>query len=514
MKSLRQVLRDYLVRRAFVGGYSWDVDKYSLILEVITYSLIPVPVITYLITKSLPLSLMLAPTPALPILLVVIWSTYSVDSVKEGVEWELPFFVVLLDIVHDVGGDITHAFELSGKVGLRWIGREWSIIRRYSLTTNSITKAMQVRARLHPSLEFQRFVNGYVSVWSYSGDVGGYVRSVEGTYLSTLSSRLSSLSRQIIDVVVATVSSLVVLILFVIVTTVLGMNYAILYIVPAVALLLPALIARVYQSIPYIIRMDVIRDKSVYMALGASVMVAAILILYLGVKGVMALMLPPLLFSAMVTRRVNAMRDSIMALPDLMRDISEIVKAGVGIGAAIERILDNPYPPPLIAYLRGINQLSGNAEVNGPWIMRFAMGVLRELSSLGSPSRALDRLVEVFLELKTIMMGINYGSRSLQLLNYSLPAVFAGITYISRFVVQTISSIIENAPYALIGLSIPGINAVLMPLLLTAYIVSLSVALLSSLLGNLSINPTIKYVIPIPLTLALMLITVEIPVLA
>ncbi len=202
-----------------------------------------------------------------------------------------------------------------------------------------------------------------------------------------------------------------------------------------------------------------------------------------------------------------------MALPDLMRDISEIVKAGVSIGAVFERVLDNPYPRPLITYLRRISQIS-NAEVDGPWLIKFAMGILREMPNLGSPSKALDRLVGVFLELKSIIMSINYGSRSLQILNYSLPAIFAGITYVSRFVVSTIASILKNAPYTIIGLSIPSINAVLTPLLLTAYIISLSVTLLSSLLNNLSINPTIKYVAPIPLTLALMLMAVEIPVLA
>ncbi|GAB6943643.1 type II secretion system F family protein [Vulcanisaeta sp. JCM 14467] len=513
MKTLGRVLRDYLGREALIGGYSWDVYKISSIVEVLTYSLIPIPLIVYLITKSLILSLALTPMPALPVLLMVIWAIYSVDSVKENVEWELPFFVVLLDIIHDVGGDITHAFEVSGKVGLKWMSREWSLIKRYSLTTNSITRAMQLRAKYHPSIEFQRFINGYVSVWGYSGDLSNYVRSVEGIYLSTLSNKLSSLSRQIIDVVVAIVSSLTILILFVIITTVLGMNYAILYIMPAVALLLPAMIVRVYQSIPYIIRMDLRHDKNIYAVLSASVLITAFSIMYFGIRGIISLMLPPLLFSVLVTRRVNDMKDSVMALPDLMRDISEIVKAGVSIGAVFERVLDNPYPRPLITYLRRISQIS-NAEVDGPWLIKFAMGILREMPNLGSPSKALDRLVGVFLELKSIIMSINYGSRSLQILNYSLPAIFAGITYVSRFVVSTIASILKNAPYTIIGLSIPSINAVLTPLLLTAYIISLSVTLLSSLLNNLSINPTIKYVAPIPLTLALMLMAVEIPVLA
>ncbi|WP_243675161.1 type II secretion system F family protein [Vulcanisaeta distributa] len=438
------------------------------------------------------------------------------DTVKENIEWELPFFVVLLDIIHDVGGDITHAFEISARVGLRWIGREWSLIKRYSLTTNSLTRAMQLRARLHPSIEFQRFINGYVSVWGgYSGDVGNYVRSIENTYLSMLGNKLSSLSRQIIDVVVAIVSSLVILILFVIITTILGMSYAILYIMPAVALLLPAFIIRVHQSIPYIIRINIMHDKNTYMVLITSTMVAILLIIYLGgVKGVISLVLPPLLLSVLVSRKINDIRNSIMALPDLTRDIAEIVKAGVSIGAAFERVIDNPYPRPLITYLQRINQPGSAAEVRGPWLIKFAISILREISSLGSPSKALDRLVEVFLELKTIITGIGYGARSLQILNYSLPFIFAGITYISRFVVSTISSIISNAPYSLVGLSMPSINAVLMPLLLTAYIISLSVSLLASLLSNLTINPTIKYALPIPLTLALMFMAVEIPVLA
>ncbi len=474
MRTLRQAIMDYLSRKALAGGYSWNVNKISSLVETLTYSLIPIPLITYLITKSLFLSLISIPILTLPASLTLIWAAYSVDAVKENIEWELPFFVVLLDIIHDVGGDITHAFEVSGRIGLRWISREWSLIKRYSLTTNSITKAMQLRARLHPSIEFQRFINGYVSVWGgYSGDVGNYVRSVESMYLSTLSNRLSSLSKQIIDIVVAIVSSLIVLILFVMITTILGMNYAILYLMPAIALLLPAIILRVYQSIPYIIRIDLTHDKTTYVILGVSIIIIAISIMYLGIKGIISLMLPPLLFSVLVTRRVNDVRSSLMALPDLIRDVSEVVKAGLSMGAAFERVLDNSYPRPLITYLQRINQLNGNVEISGPWIMRFAIGILRELSNLGSPSRALDRLVEVFLELKTIIVSIGYGSRSLQLLNYSLPVIFAGgVTYISRFIVSTISSVISTAPYSFIGLSIPSINAVLMPLLFTAYIIS------------------------------------------
>ncbi|WP_243678293.1 type II secretion system F family protein [Vulcanisaeta distributa] len=515
MKTLRHAVLDYLRRKALAGGYSWNINKISLLIEALTYLLMPAPpLITYLITKSLFLSLILVLIPALPILLTLIWAMYAVDAVRENVEWELPFFIVLLDIVHDVGGDITHAFELSGKVGLKWIGREWSLIKRYALTTNSITRAMQLRARLHPSIEFQRFINGYVSVWGYSGDVSNYVRSVEGTYLSTLSNKLSSLSKQIIDIVVAIVSSLIVLILFVIITTILGMNYAILYIMPAVALLLPAIIMRVYQSIPYIIRIDLTHDRNTYMALGTSIIITVTSMAYLGLKGMMLLMLPPLIFSILVTRRINDMKNSIMALPDLARDVSEIVKAGVSMGAAFERVLDNPYPRPLITYLQRMNQLNDNVKVDGPWIIKFTIGILKELSNLGSPSKALDRLVEVLLELKSIITSISYGSRSLQLLNYALPIIFAGVTYMGRFVISAIGSILKNAPYALVGLSIPSINTVLMPLLLTAYIISLSVSLLTSLLSNLTINPTIRYALPIPLTLALMFMAVEIPVLA
>ncbi len=95
---------DYLSKKALAGGYSWNIDKISSLVEVLTYSLMPIPLITYLLTKSLFPSLILIPIPALPILLTLIWAAYSVDAVKENIEWELPFFVVLLDIIHDVGG--------------------------------------------------------------------------------------------------------------------------------------------------------------------------------------------------------------------------------------------------------------------------------------------------------------------------------------------------------------------------------------------------------------------------
>lgn len=335
-------------------------------------------------------------------------------------------------------------------------------------------------------------MNGYVSVWSYSGDVTNYVRSVESTYLSMLNSRLSALSKQIIDIVLAVVSSVMILILFIIITTILGLNYAILYIMPAVSLLLPAFIMRVYQSIPYIIRMDLKHDRNMYIIIGSSALLSAVAIIYLGINGLISLVIPPVLFSILVTQRINDIKSSVLSLPDVIRDISEIVKAGVGIGTAIERVLDNPYPRTLLTYLRRIARFSGDVKIDGPWIIKYAINLLREVSNLGSPSRALDKLVEVFLELKALIMNINYNARSLQLLNYSLPFVFAGVTYIGKFVVSSLSSVIKNAPYTLVGLTIPNLNAILMPLLIVAYIISMSVTLLSSLLSDLTLNPSIS----------------------
>ncbi|WP_243666857.1 hypothetical protein [Vulcanisaeta sp. JCM 16159] len=95
-----------------------------------------------------------------------------------------------------------------------------------------------------------------------------------------------------------------------------------------------------------------------------------------------SLVLPPLLLSVLVSRKINDIRNSIMALPDLTRDIAEIVKAGVSIGAAFERVIDNPYPRPLITYLQRINQPGSAAEVRGPWLIKFAISILREISTL------------------------------------------------------------------------------------------------------------------------------------
>ncbi len=511
MGPLGHVLRKYLNGKALAGGYSWNVDAISTYVEGVTYALLIVPAIAYVITKSLLTAMLLAPIPALPVLLTMAWAQYSVDSVRNNIEWELPFFAILLDIVHDVGGNVTHAFEVSGKVGLRWISREWSIINRYALTTNSITRAMQLRARVHPSPEFQRFINGYVSVWTYTGDVAGYVRNVEDTYVSVLSNRLSALTRQVIDIVLAIASSLTIMVLFMIVMMVLGVGSSIMYVLPAIALIAPAIIARVYLSIPYIIRINITHNKGLITALMATSILSTALLLHYGVYGVVALALPPLTFSIFVTKSVNELRASILALPDLLRDVSEMVKAGVGIGAALERVLNNQYPDPLLNHLRKITRFN-DVEIGAPWIMKYVLGILRELSSLGSPSRALDKLVRVLLDMKALMISISYNARSLQALNYSLPFIFAGITLASKFVISMLNSVIEGAPYTLVGFVIPGIGAVLLPLMITAYIISLSLAILSSLLNNLTLNPTVKFVAPVPLTLILMLIVTEVQV--
>ncbi|MFB6470856.1 MAG: hypothetical protein TU36_006460 [Vulcanisaeta sp. AZ3] len=85
-----------------------------------------------------------------------------------------------------------------------------------------------------------------------------------------------------------------------------------------------------------------------------------------------------------------------------------------------------------------------------------------------------------------------------------MPFIFAGITYVNKFIINMLNSIISNAPYTIAGLVIPSINTVLLPLLLTAFIISLSISIITSLLSNLTINPTLRFIIPVPLTLALM----------
>jgi hypothetical protein len=115
--------------------------------------------------------------------------------------------------------------------------------------------------------------------------------------------------------------------------------------------------------------------------LGVSVIISVLLMLYYGVYGMIALALPPVLFSVLVTRGVDEMKNSILSLPDLMRDVSEMVKAGVSMGAALERVLGNQYPSLLINYLRKATQFN-DYNIDGSWVMKYAIGILREISSL------------------------------------------------------------------------------------------------------------------------------------
>ncbi|MDT7863758.1 MAG: type II secretion protein F, partial [Vulcanisaeta sp.] len=86
MKTLGQLLREYLDNRAVAGGYSWDTNAISKYVEEVTYALLVMPAVAYVLTKSLLLTAILAVAPALPILLTIIWAEYSVDTVRSNVE--------------------------------------------------------------------------------------------------------------------------------------------------------------------------------------------------------------------------------------------------------------------------------------------------------------------------------------------------------------------------------------------------------------------------------------------
>jgi len=60
VKTLGQLLREYLNNKAVAGGYSWDTNAISKYVEGITYALLVMPAVAYVLTRSLLLAVILA----------------------------------------------------------------------------------------------------------------------------------------------------------------------------------------------------------------------------------------------------------------------------------------------------------------------------------------------------------------------------------------------------------------------------------------------------------------------
>lgn len=499
MKTLRQFLREYLDRQAIRGGYSWNTESIAKVMEIMTFALMLASMLVFFVTHNLMVSLPLLLLPALPTAVTMVWAKYSVDQVKTNVEWELPFFMVILDIVNEVGGDITHAFEMSGKVGLRWISREWSIIKSLSMVAGTLDKAMVLRAREHPSGDFQTLLNRYIAIRRYSGDVSGFIRDFEDYELKGLINRLSSLIKDIVNITTVVIASIILITLFAIISMILGIENSMLYLVLPITLLMPAIVMRVYISIPKILRIESHTEPRVYMLMVALSTASIVTALVMRPYGLVALSIPPIAFSIITSKETEKIRSSVLALPNLVRDLTEVVRAGINIGAAIERVLDNDYPEPLKKYLRSVVTVGGELR-NAPWLMTYTINLLNELMKFGSPVKALETLSNAMLSIKGVMVDTSYSAKSLVILDYVVPPAFATVVFIGKYIISMLNSLISNAPYTLVGLGVPSINVLVMPIVLVSLIISISAALLTSLFSKWSLKPALAQALPIALT--------------
>lgn len=508
---INHVIRRYLEHAAHVSGYSWRINKIMKFWAMVTLSLVPIPPILYLM--SLPMHIIAASSLLIPLptITLVLWARYSVDEVRNGVSWELPFFAVLLHMVHEVGGDITHAFSMSRDVGLRWISREWSIIRRYESITGSIIKALQMRAKEHPSTEFQRFITGYVSVWSYTGELSNYVKDMEPALLEAMMSRLNSIIKQIVDITIGSMSALVALSMFAVVGLMLGMPEPTIPLATSVLIVMITLVIRVNNAVPNMLKINVRTSGWVYATSGVLAALIVIIMMRSTMMGILLLPLPPLIFGVMVDRQILRARNALLVVPDMVRDISEVVRSGINLRSAMERIMDN-YPQELSRRLRQIINPGPPLDQGTSWIVDFTLSVLNKLSNLGSPARALSHLAGVLVNFRVLLLNTRNTAKPLETLSYVVPLVFAGVLYMIRFMIHYMSSTLANAPYIVTGFTIPNPDDYLFAVASITYAVTFSTSTMASLFNNWTLKITLRSTIPLIVAAALLLITMNSPV--
>ncbi len=112
----------------------------------------------------------------------------SVAQRREGVERELPFFVMIVSVLGGAGVPLYTVFEDVAKSDVfRWIGREALIVRRdVEILGMNANDALERLASSHPSKRFSEFLLGYTSKARSGGDVPFYLVGESGSLLRGL----------------------------------------------------------------------------------------------------------------------------------------------------------------------------------------------------------------------------------------------------------------------------------------------------------------------------------------
>ncbi len=360
---------------------------------------------------------------------------------------ELPFFLVVAEMLALVEKPLIHAFELVARSGdmLPKVRKEAEIVRRdvnaFGYTPD---QAIDRLAKTHPNAELRSILNGYSSSMSLGQNVAQYLQNKAETYLGRLEAKYDRYKDN-----AGTVGELVLIMLMIMPLTVSistpgGGNTAghssmqqlmLVLAIPSIAVAMFFMLARAQVKGPDqcrsrqggkgednkggVSKENGARRKGLQQQLPIIPTVSAavsfvIVIFVFGFADLVAMLLVPvaafsLPYGVIVRRRIGREDSLVLELAEFLRTVAEVMKTGMDVVSAIRHTSTDRFTV-LRPYIRQIKhglasgrtldsmQLAwqdNGSSSSGSFYMRYSLLIMSALAASGATSYAmLDRLAE------------------------------------------------------------------------------------------------------------------------
>lgn len=267
----------------------------------------------------------------------------AIAARREGVERELPFFAVLVNVLGGAGLPLYSIMESGVEKGIfRAMEKEALLVRRDVVVFGANpVDALERLAANHPSRKFADFVLGYCSKVRSGGDISAYLSGESGALLGGLESAWGRYASRVgtVGSLMVTVFGVVPLLLLVVgffspAYAVVGLGTFALAAVPLLSMALVALSGR----------MQPMKDDPLHGRWAWAVPVAALAVLpglatgELWIAAALAMFSFCLVYGLSVRAQRRAMSDEEAALPRFLKDMMEFKRLEYDLGRSIVAI--------------------------------------------------------------------------------------------------------------------------------------------------------------------------------
>lgn len=354
---------------------------------------------------------------------------------------ELPFFLIVAEMLALVEKPLMHSFELVARSGdmLPKVRKEAEIVRRdVNAFGYTPEQAIDRLAKTHPNAELRSILNGYSSSMSLGQSVAQYLQNKAGTYLGRLEAKYERYKDN-----AGTVGELVLIMLMIMPLTASisspgggsaggqssMQQFMLVLAIPSIAVAMFFMLDRAQVKGPDQYRIqngkgedskDIRRGRGasgrslpIIPTISAAVALAAV-ILVPGFADPVAMLLVPvaafsLPYGIVIRRRINAEDGMVLELAEFLRTVAEVMRTGMDVVSAIRHTSTDRFTV-LRPYVRRVKHglASGTTldsmqllwhdhggSSGGSFYMRYSLLIMSALAASGATSYAmLDRLAE------------------------------------------------------------------------------------------------------------------------